>query len=427
MKKVFNPSMLSLNFCVTLLLFFSFDNVAQNFPTGEFIVGHYTSDYVLDAQFGSLSPNAQVWLTNLNQNIEQHFLFEPVGVPADRIFRIKNVQSSLYLTAKISPATHKTPGILSTSKNYVIIQDKAYRMNTKSELSSLQSDARNQYWKLTPITNAGPENIYVLKNVRFENKVLRGEINKPGTALNLVSYVAGRKDQMWQLRILPKPPKNLRVEYAYHQSTKRISGKIYWQDNSTNETGFKIIAVQKDARGTIIGSFEVARQVPPNTTSYAFSFDERNSANGKNKEHCFYMRALLGGFHSTESNQTCQIAAVESLPPPPPPPPSSGVRVIHVYNCHSERKEVNLWTYDLTVNNGVWEHRGSMASQWVNGSCPLGLPFAIPLKDGHSYILKAIDCGSNPPNNTSSICHKLTTINPIPGKTGGSILVQTVQ
>jgi hypothetical protein len=46
-----------------------------------------------------------------------------------------------------------------------------------------------------------------------------------------------------------------------------------------------------------------------------------------------------------------------------------------IYNCHSEKKPVHLWSYDLTANTGVWKDEGTVAFD-----CPDGTQRKSPLE-----------------------------------------------
>jgi hypothetical protein len=111
-------------------------------------------------------------------------------------------------------------------------------------------------------------------------------------------------------------------------------------------------------------------------------------------------------------------------------PPQQGFSQIAVFNCHSERRTVHLWTRDLTTGAPFIE-RGVLPDQWLNGSCPAGAsPFIISLTDGHSFQFVAVDpdligCGGrNDPQ--SGACQRSTFTQSILGDADGVSLNVTV-
>lgn len=431
-KKIL-PKSTSLIICFSVLfsLIITLETYAQELPEGDLVINNYASNNYLDVKLGSLEPKAKVWMFKLNQTDAQYFRFIKIGSQNDKVFRIQNIKSNLFLTARMVLSISMDAASSSqNNSNIYLTQDHAYEISNRPQIDIMSVDAKNQYWELMSAEIAENGTLFILKNVRF-NKVLEPFNNQSKSSLILNTYVQGKISQAWKISAMPKIPKSVRVDYSYKVQSNRISGVINWSDQSNNESGFSIWADRTYAGG-VPYSFEIVNFVPANTTSYSFTFNETNSLNGKNREHCFYVFALgSGGFapNSLPSKNVCSIAHNELSSPPPPPPPV-GISSIHVYNCHSEQRAVRLWTYDLTLDNGIWVDRGQLSSQWSNGSCQSGLPNLpkqISLTDGHSYALKAIDCGNNPPNTTDGSCHKLTTTNAIPGKTGGQILTITVQ
>ncbi|MBL7775947.1 MAG: hypothetical protein JNK89_08080 [Saprospiraceae bacterium] len=139
---------------------------------------------------------------------------------------------------------------------------------------------------------------------------------------------------------------------------------------------------------------------------------------GANEKFCFSVTAFNEWEESGGVGAAGQVCAIAAYDPGTPSP--TGISAIHVFNCHNDNQSVRIWTYDLTVNNGLWQDHGVLA-RLCNAS-----PMVINLTDGHSYNIKALDCGNAPPPQTLGTCHRTTNLNPIPGKTGGIVLPFTV-
>ncbi len=75
-----------------------------------------------------------------------------------------------------------------------------------------------------------------------------------------------------------------------------------------------------------------------------------------------------------------------------PPPPATGVSSVILYNCHSERRTVHLWMYDLHEAGLGWQSLGPFLDQYDDwGYCPIDEPKVIDLKDSHIYEIVAVD------------------------------------
>lgn len=89
-----------------------------------------------------------------------------------------------------------------------------------------------------------------------------------------------------------------------------------------------------------------------------------------------------------------------------------GVKTALISNCHSEKRSVNIWTYDATI--GAYADKGSAGSNWSSsGSCPVGAPFTVTLTEGHQMQIIAVDpqgltCGGQNDPSISG-CQKLVT------------------
>ncbi|MCU4979600.1 hypothetical protein OB987_18405 [Bacillus cereus] len=104
-------------------------------------------------------------------------------------------------------------------------------------------------------------------------------------------------------------------------------------------------------------------------------------------------------------------AYVEQTTPPTPPttpttpttPPTSpttvGYSKVSIYNCHTDRRSVNIW-----VNDGSGLHPVTTLNHQYNdsGTCPAGEPYVLELKNGvwNNVVcvdVGAIGCGVNDP------------------------------
>lgn len=105
----------------------------------------------------------------------------------------------------------------------------------------------------------------------------------------------------------------------------------------------------------------------------------------------------LTAWHRTVS-RSAQVTIEVRMPAPPPPPPSSPptVSAFAVYNCHVDRRTVNIWLQDLTAG-GTWQEFPGVAPQYdASGGCGPSFgatPLNVPLQDGHQYRLVVVDPG----------------------------------
>jgi hypothetical protein len=89
---------------------------------------------------------------------------------------------------------------------------------------------------------------------------------------------------------------------------------------------------------------------------------------------------------------------------------------------------VHIWTRDTSQN--FWVQQGTVDSMWQSSSCPAGAqPFKLPLQDGHSFWIVAVDpgligCGQNDP--TATLCQRSILPGPMPGKSTGPVFLHTV-
>jgi hypothetical protein len=103
---------------------------------------------------------------------------------------------------------------------------------------------------------------------------------------------------------------------------------------------------------------------------------------------------------------------VEDPEEPDPGKPDPGVKRLDLYNCHTERRPLEIWVEDLSAGD-PWMDLGRLDHQWGDsGPCPAtGSPFTFnPPVSGHVYHVAAVDfnrpgCTNSPI--LSSACRKL--------------------
>jgi hypothetical protein len=146
----------------------------------------------------------------------------------------------------------------------------------------------------------------------------------------------------------PAAPSNTRV---YTASSSSIA--VYWQDNSTSETGFEI---QRSADGPT-GVFALVAAPGPNTTE---AMDPGLTAS---TQYCYKVRAArMGGgttAYSDFSNTSCATTS------PPPAPPGLHVKTVTTgVDLDADGYQVDVWE---DWGGHAWLYRGWMALP-VNGT-----------------------------------------------------------
>lgn len=199
----------------------------------------------------------------------------------------------------------------------------------------------------------------------------------------------------------PASPSDLKIT-----GTTMHSISIAWKDNSDNESGFKL-----KWEGTWSGSETINK---PNTNSYTITDLYSNV------RICITLKAYNeDGESRSSTEEVCGKTIMQ------PPQDTKGIASILIYNCHQNKKDVIVWTFDRSIQGATWSNHGKLASQYSGSNCPVGDPMVISFEDGHTYRLIAIDCGDAPPDQTNVSCHKLT-IDIIKGKSSGETVVQTI-
>jgi hypothetical protein len=131
-----------------------------------------------------------------------------------------------------------------------------------------------------------------------------------------------------------------------------------------------------------------------------------------------------GGDNSISSAKVQARGAVCRAVDPPPP---AGFSKVAVFNCHTDRRSIVLWTRDITAR-GDFSRLDSLAAQWSGSSCPGDArPFTITLTDGHELEIVAVDSGAigcRDANPRTVSCRRFETL--VTGRTGGPIRPFTV-
>ena len=238
-----------------------------------------------------------------------------------------------------------------------------------------------------------------------------GDVNGDG----LPDLVAFDKDAIKVARSSdqPPPPPPTAPTNARITAKTTTSLTLAWNDNSNNERRF-LVPYGKSGGGTITAL------LPANTTSFVFRLLDADTS------YCFTVQAESQFDVSAETPRVCgRTNREQPTPTPTPAPTPAGISSINVFNCHSDRHTIRIWTFDYTL--GVWQERGALGSQWnSSNSCPgTAAPLVVPLADKHLFRFVAVDpqssfCGGqNDPLNGG--CQR-SLIDPIKGDAKGVVL-----
>ncbi len=401
-------------FLTTVFIVFqciSFEVSAQYF-IGTHSVKNKQSGKFLDVKGGSTAPGTFIWQFELNYSVAQQFSivtradYEGYAIKP----RIPN-NNEMFLTWTMKDPVFVPPSAQafagSNSSDIKIVQDIWYNIPLPSESTGPQISIqrRHQVWKITPSENE--QDTHFIEAMGFSNRrVLASSDNNSGTLLELVDF-SGDDNQKWIITKIPPPgAANLKVEEFYWESGflwwgrwgDKIKGTLTWDDISDNEAGFKLYITRHGAHS---GTSEPIH-IPANREKYTFSLPSKH---GKDQEHCFKVSAYNNWGTNFHASRACAVASERDGPPPPPPTDPDGINKVLVYNCHNDRQAINVWLVDLTSGN-TWVKKGTLASQWVNGTCPVGQPLQIILEGNHDYYIMANDCDDNP-NSPANSCNVL--------------------
>jgi hypothetical protein len=445
------------------------------FPTwrsGSVYIENVLTGNVVDVQGGVKASGRNVWPYSLNYTNAQIFRFSEHRIPerygsnARRIIAYPSY-NGLLLSAKTpqmviagdessgstGPGTIRPEHILPddvrvvadpdrqpsnkrTLKNVAFslederVLDQPSPISVVNDLVTL-SGAPKQVWNILPVE--GEEGTFFIEGADFNDSMVMEPLDFSSGGTLVLSSFTGSDLQKWRIRrTAPPHPTNLRLDnfewgkklnqkpiykpWKWHY-VRFVKGRLSWANPNPAVLAAQTLIVSTDS------SYESVA-VDPSRTSVDFKVDSSESAKGQ--EHCLSIaaRSRWQSENRAFSDELCRTPDVDE-PSGPEDGGDQGVAKVLVFNCHSDRASVRLWTYDLSTNSGVWQDHGTLGVQWDGPSCPSGPPKEIALEDGHVYRLVAIDCGDKPPNQMPGTCHRLTSAN-IPGGINGATISFTI-
>lgn len=282
-----------------------------------------------------------------------------------------------------------------------------------------------QVWNLLPVD--GEEDTFFLEGADFADSMVLEPLDLSSGGTLALSSFTGSDLQKWRIRrTRPPRPTDFRLSgfdweadlegdfynpFSWHYE-HFVTGRASWVNPDP-----AVVASQTLRISTSSGSESVT--IGPDRTSLDFKVDSSESA--KHQEHRLSI-SVRSRWQSENRSFSDEITRTpEDEPSDPGGGADPGVARVLIFNCHSDRAPIHLWTYDFTSNSGAWDDHGTLGEQWEGSGCPSGPPRTITLEDGHVYRLVAIDCGDLPPNQTQGSCHRLTTANLLGSDTGATI------
>lgn len=130
-----------------------------------------------------------------------------------------------------------------------------------------------------------------------------------GSAVTKLLSTTGVPAQSWTFSIPVTSAAAIATFKASNSGVGTIIRSLTWQDNATNETGFR---VQKRTDATFPTWVDVASGLPPNTTAYAATISTLETGD------CWRVLAENAN-GSAVSNEFCPTAVFQPLSLPPPP------------------------------------------------------------------------------------------------------------
>ncbi|SEK45725.1 hypothetical protein SAMN04487910_0571 [Aquimarina amphilecti] len=448
-------------YLLLFLFFASINTFSQNWGSGWVYIQNVKTGLVMDVQHDVKANGTHVWPYSINYGRAQMFRFsknntpEKYGEDARYIMAYNNssISSDFYLSVKTrsmvvkdsdpkesSGSGMQRPDLVQSPTAEVVAPDKptsnkkifknfVFSIEAKREiddatipvitdLSTSSVQAHKQIWKIIPVS--GEADTYYIQSAHFGKKMVIEPLDFSSGGTLVMSSFTGADIQKW--RILKTKPKkainlilsNFEWEEKYIQSplykpwkwhyVQRIKGKLSWTNSTTSDLTKQYILID----GGSSSDYDPI-VLDGNKTSY--EFDIKSTTSAKTKEHCFKIRGHSKWIAQNKvfSDDLCKKPDFDVEAPTTTPPTITRASKLVVSNCHNQRKSVRLWTYDHTVNDGVWKDHGTLNSQWQGSGCPEGSPKQINLTDNHIYTFVAIDCGNAPPNQSQGSCHKFTS------------------
>lgn len=444
------------------------------FPTwdsGWVYIENVRTGTVIDVQGGVNAKGTSVWPYSLNYTSAQIFRFSDFRIPdrygseARRILALSPRGGSYYVSVKtprqvmvesdpngpVRPGTFDR-GIMLPPRDDVLVDpdrpttskrtlknivfsiepehevDESSPFNVVNDLVTLSGDPK-QIWKVLPVENE--QGVFFIQSVDFTESMVVEPLDFSSGGTLVLSSFTGSDIQKWRiLRTAPPEPTSLKLTsfewteehiklpwykpWKWHHE-QSVQGTLSWANSNPSALRRQILIVSTDTTRESV-------EVEPSKTSCDFKVS--SSVSAKSKEHCLSIIAFNRWQYKNRgfSDELCRTPSSDD--PTVVPPEEVGVGKLLVYNCHSDRKSLHLWVYDLTANTGVWQDHGTLGEQWQDSSCPSGPPKEISIGDDHLYRLVAIDCSDLPPNQTNGSCHRLTST--IQGKNNGTPMSFTV-
>ena len=445
------------------------------FPTwgsGSVYIENVLTGTVIDVQGGVKASGTNVWPYSLNYTNAQIFRFsehripERYGSTARRIFAYP-AYNDLLLSVKTPPMVIATddgggtgrPGTIDPSivlpdtvglvadpdrlpsdkrtlSNIIFSIEDEQQLDQSSPISivdnlTLMPGSPKQIWNLIPVD--GQDGTFFIESPDVGDSMVIEPLDFSSGGTLVLSSHTGSDLQKWRiLQTAPPAPTNLTLSnfewdkkldqtpwykpWKWHHD-RFVKGTLTWANAKPSILTGQTLIVETTSTNESVA-------VAPHRTSIDFKVDSTEDA--KDDEHCvsIAVRSRWQSENRAFSDEECQVPEVDE-PADTGPDPKPGVGKILVYNCHTDRKSIRLWTYDLTANTGTWADRGTLGDQWEGSGCPSGPPKEIDLDDDHVYRLVAIDCGDLPPPQMPGTCHRLTSAD-IPGGPDGATINFTV-
>jgi hypothetical protein len=425
-----------------------------------FGIQNVQSGRVMDVQGNAKTAGTTVWPYSLNYTDAQIFRVDTTSPPrgyGDDACYIKALNAggpNLYLSVKTPPlvivAVDTTepaqPGTVPSDvilprmvadqpsdkrvlRNYAFSIAEKRVPSATSPISvltdlSVPEGPPKQVWKLVPVP--GEEDIFFIECADFEGRMVVESLDLSSGGTLVLSSFTGADIQKWRI-VSTAPPNATNLKLAdftwaewvdmsplyapWKWSWVRIiQGKLSWTNPNPSALRSQVVSVSVDG-----DDFQFVAGIEPNRSSYDFKVPSSKAK--RTKEHCFVVwgRSKWQSNNLSLSDEVCGIPTLYS-PAQPEPTTPKGIGKLLISNCHSEKKPVHLWSYDLTANTGVWKDEGTVAFD-----CPDGTPKEVSFGDSHVYTMVGIDCGDMPPNQAQSSCWTWT-LTAIQGEKDGASL-----
>ncbi len=323
----------------------------------EVFIQNKKTRLLFDIKGGIINSGNDVWAYVLNYSKAQKFYLSKIS-NADTSFTIEPSNATrgrLYLSLKnILSATNQVFES-SNNSNVGLVIDEKYPPLKSSVQANMPTalNPKGQAWKIVPV--AGESNTFFIQSALFQEKRVLEPTGGSSPASLRIAAFRGDDSQKWIIMTTyPKSPEVLILsEFNYDQSSQKIKGNLVWEDRSSNEDGFEIFVMSKNTSGSFDEPVSCGK-VGANIRT--FRIDRNSSPYGKDKEHCFYVKAY-NGWGTSISTSVCKTPLVVDNRPGSlsinlafgclvSGPASSGT-------CSKERIQFRLVPLDLTGQSGA--------------------------------------------------------------------------